>query len=206
MPRGGARNFLSTDEKAAKLARVKGCFQINLSVRKASTLLAIHGRGYSIRIIHGLYNSLKVNTEKKTLPFDVSLKVNAFSSNYDFFPIAAKSHSLKEKRGGRRKPGPYDNDLQAYMAFFLKKKLHKKFDVRDLLQECNMAIWTQPNLARQLSKYLKTNEVPEGKDLSLLKAVLYRQRLKYIEKETRHPVERLEIDNITEEEDDYDRY
>jgi hypothetical protein len=89
-------------------------------------------------------------------------------------------------------------DLLEYIRIFLKKKLHSRFNVDDVRGECILAILSQENLNQQLRRYFETNEVPTGKDLSLLKAVLYRQRLKFIEKETRHPIARLHF--ITHEE------
>jgi hypothetical protein len=89
--------------------------------------------------------------------------------------------------------GHFDGDLQGYMLFFIKKQLSSALTVyaEDIRSETVLAILTQENLRRQLLKYLEPNEIPKGKDLSLLKAVLFRQRLKLIEKETRHHVERL---------------
>jgi len=62
----------------------------------------------------------------------------------------------------------------------------------DIAQECNLAIIQSEKLSAQLKTYLESNIVPEGKDLSLLKAILFRQRLKFIEKETRHTVVSLD--------------
>lgn len=96
-------------------------------------------------------------------------------------------------------------NLQQYIRVFLKKKLHKKFDVDDLAQECNLAILQSEKLSAQLRHYLESNTIPKGMDLSLLKAILYRQRLKYIEKETRYPVERLMFEENLSQEEHYDR-
>jgi len=114
--------------------------------------------------------------------------------------------SFKPKTFKIKMAGLYDNNLQGYMEFFLRKKLHPKFSIKDLVQECNLAIITQKNLKQQLESYIKSNKVPSGRDLSLLKAVLYRQRLKFIEKETRHPTEQLNIEvcDIHSKGNDYD--
>lgn len=64
----------------------------------------------------------------------------------------------------------------------------------DIANETNLAILLSDKLSAQLKPYLESNTVPKGKDLSLLKAVLYRQRLKWIEKETRYSVERLQFE------------
>jgi len=102
--------------------------------------------------------------------------------------------SFRAKTFKAKPAGIFDCNLQGYMELFLRKKLHGKFCVKDLLQECNLAIITQPNLRHQLLKFIESNTIPTGRDLSLLKAVLYRQRLKFVEKETRHPVQSLNME------------
>jgi len=74
------------------------------------------------------------------------------------------------------------------MLFFIKKKLSDALLplAEDIRSETMLAILTQANLKLQLAAYIKTNEIPKGRDLSLLKAVMYRQRLKFIWKENRH--------------------
>jgi hypothetical protein len=74
------------------------------------------------------------------------------------------------------------------MLFFIKKKLSDALMplAEDIRSETMLAILTQANLKIQLSAYVKANEIPKGRDLSLLKAVMYRQRLKFIWKENRH--------------------
>lgn len=87
----------------------------------------------------------------------------------------------------------FDGDLQGYMLYFIRQKL--RYDLlhlaQDIRSETVLAITMQPNLRKQLYEYLQTNAIPAGKDLSLLKAVMFRQRLRLIEKETRHPTSRL---------------
>jgi len=163
---------------------------MGLSVRKASSLLELHGRGYGIESVWLMYRQF---APKAIIAPIMPLRVDKIIESL-------KPNTPKIRRN--RRVGPYDNNLQLYMKIFLKRKLHPRFNADDILQECNLAIWTQPNLKKQLASFLKTNIVPKGRDLSLLKAVLYRQRLKFIEKETRYPIERLMCNHPTE--DEYD--
>jgi hypothetical protein len=84
--------------------------------------------------------------------------------------------------------------LQGYMRYFIAQKLKNSLLhlCEDIAQESNLAIIQSEKLFAQLGTYLKSNTVPGGKDLSLLKAILFRQRLKFIEKETRYTVVSLD--------------
>jgi len=100
--------------------------------------------------------------------------------------------------------GRFDGDLQGYMLYFIKQKLCDSLlkYAEDIRTEVNIAILEEkvyskrqdkviPNkLNSQLGNYFIRNEIPKGRDLSLLKAVMYRQRLKFIELETRYDVGR----------------
>jgi hypothetical protein len=93
----------------------------------------------------------------------------------------------------RNPSGRFDGNLYAYMLFFIQRKLSSALMdlAEDIRSEAALAMLTQPNLNAQLRRYIEKNEIPRGRDLSLLKAVLYRQRLKYIKHHGRHAALRL---------------
>jgi hypothetical protein len=104
-----------------------------------------------------------------------------------------------------QKSGRFDSNLYAYMLFFIQKKLSSTLMdlAEDIRSEAALAMLTQPNLSAQLRRYIESNEMPRGRDLSLLKAVLYRQRLKFIKQHMRHPTERLiDGERVSMEEED----
>jgi len=76
-------------------------------------------------------------------------------------------------------------DLLKYCRYFIKQKLHDSYSLDDCVSEAICEIMTKPKLSLQLRQYFVTNTIPKGKDLSFLKAILYRQRLKFIKKEKR---------------------
>jgi len=89
------------------------------------------------------------------------------------------------------------------MRYFIAQKLKDSLMhlCEDIAQECNLAIIQSEKLSAQLKTYLESNTVPGGKDLSLLKAILYRQRLKFIEKETRYAIVSIDsLKNLSREE------
>jgi len=158
-------------------------------------------RGGARNFLNKEHKALKHSRVKACLAIGLSIRqaaslLSLHGRGYSIYFVhqAYKLLSFKTKPVAVKKVGVFDNDLQGYMKFFLMKKLHAKFNVNDLIQDCCLAIATQGNLRRQLLKFLQKNTMPKGKDLSLLKAVLYRQRLKFIEKETRHPMSRLNFD------------
>jgi len=96
----------------------------------------------------------------------------------------------------------FDGDLLGYMLYFIRKKLRKDllWLAIDIRGETLLAISLQPNLRNQLYPYMERNEIPKGRDLMLLRSVMYNQRLKwlYIEKRMRHRrLGIIEEDNLT---------
>jgi hypothetical protein len=171
MPRGGAHHILSPIQRDIKYNRIEDCFKQHLTLRQAVKHLEPFGRGYGMISIQKVYKVfvLKVNTP--TIEnIGVCLKVNTESS----IVIHSKKH------------GVYDDNLQGYMLYFINVGLRNdlKWLAEDIRSECVLSILTQDNL-KHLGQYMQTNQMPRGRDLSLLKAVMFRQRLKYVEKETR---------------------
>jgi len=57
---------------------------------------------------------------------------------------AYKLMSFKPKTFKVKPVGIYDHNLQGYMEFFLRKKLHGKFNAKDLLQESSHNYTAEP--------------------------------------------------------------
>jgi hypothetical protein len=171
MPRGGAHHILSPIQRDIKQSRIEDCFKKHLSIRQASSLLKIHGRGYSIWTVCESYKlfALKPNT-----PIIENMGL-CLKPNTEF---SVAIHSKKH--------GVYDDNLLGYMQYFISVGLRNdlKWLAEDIRGECILSILTQNNL-KHLGSYMQTNTMPRGQDLSLLKAIMFRQRLKYVEKETR---------------------
>jgi len=68
-------------------------------------------------------------------------------------------------------------NLQQYIQYYVAKKLNTRlYSVEDLVQEVNLFLCTN----EQLRPYLEENIIPVGRDLSFLKAVMSRQKMKFI--------------------------
>jgi hypothetical protein len=72
-------------------------------------------------------------------------------------------------------------NLDQYIEFFIRKKLSASHDAKDIKQEVYLVMLEKA----QLRGYALSNAIPKGKDLSFLKAVIFRTRLKQIKKDNR---------------------
>ena len=78
--------------------------------------------------------------------------------------------------------------LNSYITAYAKFKLNiNYYSLSDLVSEIYCTILINEKLAKQLKPYILSNSIPpKGKDLSLLKAVIVRTRLRFINKENTH--------------------
>jgi len=70
--------------------------------------------------------------------------------------------------------------LMQYVLYFIKQQLSPDFSAEDIMQEVFLTILENEKIRNQLGKYLETNTMPTGKDLSFLKAIIFRTRLRII--------------------------
>jgi len=75
------------------------------------------------------------------------------------------------------------NKLTEYVRLLIAKYLNESwgYDIDDCTQDCLLALWTHKS--GTFIDYLKTNTIPEGKHLSLLKSIVHNQKLVYLKKE-----------------------
>lgn len=78
-------------------------------------------------------------------------------------------------------------DLIAYVKLFIRKHLNDNYySVDDVASDVFCSILCEDKLSSQLREFVEKNEIPGGRNLSLLKAIIVRTKLKYINKENVH--------------------
>jgi len=78
--------------------------------------------------------------------------------------------------------------LSAYLRYYIRNRLNNSiYSAEDIVNDVYCAILTSRNLSFQLRAYLEADVIPpKGEKLSLLKAVIIRTKLKYINKANVH--------------------